>query len=119
MMLRDLPARTLDGSLAHASDFRGRRNIVLIFPAAREPALVQELRHHCEELREEEAVVLLANPPDEMAAFYGVDGGNPALYIADRYGEIYFAAHPRAAEPWPSTAEILDWLRFINAQCPE
>lgn len=43
----------------------------------------------------------------------------PALYITDRYREIYHAARPGDAH-WPTNAEaVLSWLVFMNIQCPE
>jgi hypothetical protein len=39
--------------------------------------------------------------------------------VSDRYGEIFFAAHSGRGESLPSAAELLDWVRFINSQCPE
>ncbi len=117
MMLRDLSARTLDGRAVQASDFRGRRDLVLIF-GGREETLIGTLRASASELQEEEAVVLLADPTTTDREYYGAVN-NSALYITDRYGEIYFAAHRRPGEPLPGVAEILGWLRFINAQCPE
>lgn len=126
MMLRDISATTLEGVPAWLSDFRGRRNLVLIFAGTNgeEGRLLSELRQSREELREEEAVVAILSDADpESRAWYGAltAGGAPhaALYITDRYGEIYFAAHPERGQPLPSAAEVLDWLRFINSQCPE
>ncbi len=121
MLLRDLPARTLDGHAVHASDFRGRRNLVLIFPgaAAEESPLINDFRQRASDLHEEEAVVLIADAPPDIRSYYGAiqpSGKNePALYITDRYGEIYYGVHGGALP----AAEILDWLRFINSQCPE
>lgn len=43
----------------------------------------------------------------------------PAVCITDRYREIYHVAREREAG-WPPTAkDVLDWLVFINIQCPE
>ena|SRR5512146_1424220 len=125
MMLRDLRARALDARSVQASDFRGRRNLLLIFPGAagEEADLLHELRHSAAELQEEEAVVLLADTSDDRDNFYGARTADneriAALYITDRYGEIYFSAHPGRGESLPGADETLGWLRFINAQCPE
>ena len=126
MMLRDLKAPSLDGPPVQLSDLRGRRNLVLIFAGTdgAEWRLIAELRQAAGELREEEATaVIVADAGAESRAWYGAlapDGvPGAALYISDRYGEIYFAAHPERGQPLPSAAEVLDWLRFINSQCPE
>ncbi len=126
MMLRDFTAPTLEGERVQLSNLRGRRNLVLIFAGTNgeEWRLLSELRALGNDLHEEEAVVaLVADPDAEARAWYGATAadGTPraALYITDRYGEIYFVAHPERGQPLPSAAEVLDWLRFINSQCPE
>jgi peroxiredoxin len=47
------------------------------------------------------------------------DRGNVALCVADRYGQVYSldAAPSPAQLPPPQSA--LDWLEFIEIQCPE
>jgi len=49
------------------------------------------------------------------------DAGAPAmaLYITDPYREIFAVLRP--FEPgWPENAgDVLQWLRFVNIQCPE
>ena len=126
MLLRDIAATTLEGIAVHLSDFRGRRNLVLIFAGtdAEESRLLQELRHTPAVLQEEESVVVTVADPDRaIRSWYGAlaPDGTPAaaLYVADRYGEIFFSAHPGRGRALPSAAEVLDWLRFINSQCPE
>lgn len=114
-LLRDVAARTDDGREVHVSDFRGRRNIVLIFPGEGEEAssLIRGLGNNAE-VQSEEAVVLTASEATARA-FYSAPSS--AVFIADRYGEIFFSArHP---DPLPDAAEVLKWLEFINSQCPE
>lgn len=42
-----------------------------------------------------------------------------SLYVTDRYREIYAATHPGQPD-WPTTADdVLQWLTFVNIQCPE
>ena len=113
MVLRDVPVLTLDGRNVSLSDFRGSRNIVLLFAGGEADLLLTDLRRRTDELRAEEAIVLLA--PDSARELY--DAPASAVFLADRYGEIFFSArHP---EPLPVAAEVLKWLEFINAQCPE
>lgn len=112
-LLRDISARTLDGRLANVSDFRGRRNLVLVFPGDDTATLLERLRSRSEELAAEEAMVLIAADADRE--LYNVPSS--AIFISDRYGEIFFTArHP---VPLPDVQEVLKWLEFINAQCPE
>lgn len=42
-----------------------------------------------------------------------------SLYVTDRYREIYEATRPSQAD-WPATVDdVLQWLTFVNIQCPE
>lgn len=42
-----------------------------------------------------------------------------ALYITDRFREIFAAYRTREGHSLPGPGEILNWLQFINSQCPE
>jgi hypothetical protein len=44
---------------------------------------------------------------------------SPALYITDRYGEVFAAYRSTAGQGMPRAGELLNWLAFINSQCPE
>jgi peroxiredoxin len=41
------------------------------------------------------------------------------LYIIDRYGEIASVERVETAGHFPKAEEILDWVRFLEIQCPE
>jgi hypothetical protein len=47
----------------------------------------------------------------------GAAGG--AVYVADRFGEIFAALPLGAGAPPPAPDALLEWLRFIELQCPE
>jgi peroxiredoxin len=60
---------------------------------------------------------------DEGALIHGMVGGGdaeakpaPAVFVTDRFREIYAAWH---GSELPRAQEVLDWLIFINIQCPE
>lgn len=112
-LLRDGPAHTLDRRDVNISDFRGRRNVVLIFDGEESAKVIDDLRGVSDDLDFEEAVVLLA--PDSARPMY--EAPSSAVFLTDRYGEIFFCA--RDPEPLHDGAEVLKWLEFINAQCPE
>ena len=40
----------------------------------------------------------------------------PGVVVADRWGEIAFVTHTAELPPG---GEILEWLRFVQLQCPE
>lgn len=42
-----------------------------------------------------------------------------AVYVTDRYGEVFAAWRTVAGDASPTAQEILGWLEFINRQCPE
>lgn len=51
-----------------------------------------------------------------------LDGnGSPrlAVYLTDRYAEVFTAWRTAYGDADPSPQEILEWLEFINRQCPE
>ena len=47
--------------------------------------------------------------------------GHPAtaIYITDRYGEVFVVYRAAEGQAMPSSREIVEWLSFINSQCPE
>jgi peroxiredoxin len=119
------------------SRLRGRRNLVLLFVGRAEGAtavLARALAARGQELREQEALVLAvvwgnmdtaqalqSGDPVSFVVLADLDGavhqryGAPAVYVTDRYGEIYGAYR----DPLPAADDILASLRHINAACPE
>lgn len=129
-MVRDFAVR-VGGAQKWISDYRGRRNLVLVFAGeSREQvtALLDGLARERSELDYWEAQVVVignggedrfavaAEESSELRARYGAERA-AAVVITDRYGEIMFAA--REGDPWPSAAEVIGWLEYIVAQCPE
>jgi mycoredoxin-dependent peroxiredoxin len=47
--------------------------------------------------------------------------GHPttAIYITDRFGEVFAVYRVAEGQTKPSAQEIIKWLTFINIQCPE
>ena len=43
----------------------------------------------------------------------------PAVFVTDRFREIFAAYLPARGPGLPDVKEILEWLVFINIQCPE
>ncbi|HET9797465.1 MAG TPA: hypothetical protein VFP90_05735, partial [Gemmatimonadaceae bacterium] len=47
------------------------------------------------------------------------DRPTPALYVTDHYREIYASLRP-GERGWPTSAnDVVQWLVFVNIQCPE
>jgi len=42
----------------------------------------------------------------------------PGIVVADKWGEVHFVAGGRV-EDLPPPDEIIDWLRYVQMQCPE
>ena len=47
--------------------------------------------------------------------------GHPAtaIYVTDRFGEVFAVYRAAEGQAIPSAREIVEWLTFINSQCPE
>jgi peroxiredoxin len=141
-----LPA--IDGSSVSLERFRGWANLVVVFagdkmdesPVA---VLLEELLALNERLTLEAAQVLVAvtsqpavGPHRARRAFPVLvdDGGRihrnvgatdatgrlaPAVFVTDRFREIFAAYLSGRDSTMPCATEILEWLVFINIQCPE
>ncbi len=59
----------------------------------------------------------LSDPAGSVIAQQGL--APPSLIIADRWGEIWAAWLGGTNHQFPSEQDILQWLSFIEAQCPE
>jgi peroxiredoxin len=146
--LRDFALPLPDGREIQLSDYRGRSNLVLILlnDGSRTGDLLSELASQYAKFRNEDAEVLaiawlspnqgadvqkqmnLAYPilADENGLLHrelgAIDAHSrtcAALYITDRFAEVFAAFRTRDGQNLPTTEEILKWLEFINHQCPE
>ena len=136
-----------DGAAGFVERYRGRRNLVVVFgaelaeegPVAR---LLHQLRVRAAELTAELAQVLVIATSWHVAAQHlwmgfptlldgegrihralGARGAAgrpaPAVFVTDRFREIFAAYLPGQGSGLPDVQEILDWVAFINIQCPE
>jgi peroxiredoxin len=144
--IADFGLMTKEQQLIHPSDYRGKRSLVLVFADERKETaeLLAALCNQYAKIREEEGEVLAivwaehgAGLKEELKVTYpvlfapdssihhefgGVDQhGQPAaaVYVTDRYGEVFGVFRRRDGQPLPSVAEILSLLEFISIQCPE
>ena len=138
----------VDGSSVLLERYRGRKNLVVVFAGdkvgeAPITGLLGELDSRAEEFASEVAQVLLVVPwrpaavgrrsrsafpvllddgariHREVGAIDAAGKAAPAVFVTDRFREIYaaYVAGPGSAPL--GAKEILDWLVFINIQCPE
>ena len=144
--LPDVRLQWVDGPLLPLVRFRQRRNLVIVLlgPEVSAPgqALLEELARARPAIQAEAAELLavttatpqqageltrrlglpLLTDPDgtlHRAALGPEISGErmPSVLVVDRYGEIYAVLRPDPAPP--QVADILEWLRFIELQCPE
>ncbi|MGH8568885.1 MAG: redoxin domain-containing protein [Gammaproteobacteria bacterium] len=137
-----------DGASVSLESYRGRTNLVLVFAGEKLDAspltvMLDELVARTEEFTLEAAQVLVAVtsrptpvPQRGRWAFPLLvdDGGrihrrvgaadaagrpSPAVLVTDRFREIFATYLPGLGSTLPGAKEILDWLVFINIQCPE
>jgi peroxiredoxin len=136
------------GRPVQLSDYRGRCNLVLVFmDDRRETAeLLSEIAaRHAEFKSEETQVVAIAQlPPKECSPTkdrlelpysllldedgrvhreYGASDSlgraAAAVYVTDRYNEVFGIYRTCDGQALPTSTDILNWLEFINSQCPE
>jgi hypothetical protein len=144
----DATLPTVDGKSLSLDRFRPRWDLVVLMlgpgplsgPAAR---LLGQLAEASAALASEDGrvVVIAADTPERWSGAWSypfplafdasaglhrrlgaVDAaGRPdaALYITDRFREIFIVLRPGSAS-WPTSArDVIEWLTFINIQCPE
>jgi len=136
------------GRTMRVSDYRDGSNLVLIFTDDRSATakLLAEIARAYDQLKNEEADIIAVGgcSREECARIRGQlrlpfavladeDGrvhrqvgasdeqghAAAALYVTDRYGEIFAIYRTRDGQALPTATEILNWLEFVNSQCPE
>jgi peroxiredoxin len=131
-----IPDFTLDSSEGievRASDYRGKRNLVLAFLGTVPPAAMEwlnALAQHTDDLEEENARVLIIvqDMPAQVRDLHA-ELGAPFIFLADCAGEVSrrFALHETPVpkiysihrDTLPNPAEIIASLRHINIMCDE
>lgn len=146
--LRDVGLPSAIGAYIQLSEYRGRRNLVLVFADERRATaeLLSAMAAQEEVFKAEEAqiVVITQLPREESAgmrdrlqlpfpvlsdkegqihrAFGTTDSqghATAAVYVTDRYAVVFGVYRTRDGQALPTVAETLKWLEFINSQCPE
>jgi len=134
------------GMSHQAWDFRNRRNLVLIFTGEDSPertaqvgALLQQFDDLWDEVESNTAVLLVISPRqprkgnrphwlnllDQDARLHrdigAVDQQGRSVFaavVADRFGEI-MQTYLEKADEFPTARTMIEWLEFIELQCPE
>ncbi len=147
-LLRDFELVSSNGETVHLSDYRGRANLVLIVsdatPAAQE--LLRQANNHYQQIQTYDAEVLaitslprerasdaaqrlkllypmLSDPERHVYRLLGAMNAqgedSAAVYVTDRFGEVFGVYRTRDQQPLPSLEDVFKWLEFVEAQCPE
>lgn len=148
LRIPDVRLMDTDGRPVPASDYRGSKSLVLIFADGgnKSSALLAKIGEEYQAFVDEDAEVLAIawGPPQELANlkknlkltfpvlndedgaahrdFGAIDEHGraaAAVYVTDRYGEVYDAFRTRDGDRLPTVSEILASLEFISIQCPE
>ena len=146
--LQEFALTSVAGHVVQLSDFRGRTNLVLIVCDDRPETakMLAEIAARYSDIKSAEAEVLAidhasreaaaelknrANLPypvliDEDGSIHRALGAvdangldSAAVYVTDRFGEVFGAHRTANGDRLPCLADILNWLEFVNAQCPE
>ena len=148
-MLPDFHLPTVDGRRVRLSDYRNRRNIVLIVLqglSAGTDQLLSALAAEATALADDNAQALvvvegplqaaqslqqmyglpfpvLADETGAVAALLGpaeaVNGPRLAVHIASRSSRVYWSVWVGPDDRLPTVQDIRGWLEFIEIQCPE
>jgi hypothetical protein len=104
------------GATVRYRDVWQRKNLLLVMVPNQSQlfaSILDSLHARMPELTAHDTAVVFT--PDAVA-----DLPMPGVVVADQWGEIYHVAaidpdDPRAIDP----DELLEWLRFVQVQCPE
>lgn len=146
-MIRDFTLVSSRGESVSISSFRGRSNLVVVFPGYSDAMRIflEDAARHAEALEEENTTLVTVVPygpeesesaaancspaiilHDKTHAVYRLSGatdnnGRPValVYLTDRFGEIAATYVAPGHSMPPSIKEILSTLEFLNHQCPE
>ena len=146
-MIRDFTLMSDHGEYTRLSSFRGRSNLVVVFPGHSNAMrlFLEDAMRHVHEFSEQNTTVVAVVPygpqeqgiptansspifvlNDKTHAVCRLSGATdergqpvPLVYLTDRFGEIVSTyVAPGHLMP-PSVEEILSTLEFVNHQCPE
>jgi len=145
-LLPQLIVRVAGRLLVAGSEYKGRRNLVLVLAEEAGDPLLGALARLGGELQQKEAQVIAVLPPGECTAeqlawtagapvlaaeavdedvyarFGAIDTAGKrawAVYVTDRWGEIFAFWRACSGDARPAAEEILSWLDHINHQCEE
>jgi hypothetical protein len=107
---------TVGGERFDYSDIWQRKNLLLVSLSHAESAgnadYVSQLTEQMLDLTADDTACVVTR--DSISGL-----PTPGVVVADRWGEIHHVAHAARIEDLTRPAELVEWCRFVQSQCPE
>ena len=115
-LLPHFTVTTFSGESFDYSDVWQRKNLALVLlpPAelAASTKYVDQLTARMSELTGDDSACVITR--DSVS---GVP--SPGVVVADRWGEIRYVAEEDTVDDLPGPDDLIEWLRYVQHQCPE
>jgi hypothetical protein len=98
--------------VSYGSIWQRRHLVLAVLPAGAGAGYASELRLAMQSDGGDDVEVIVTS--DEVD---GVE--RPGVLVADRWGEVVFAAAGDRVSALPAPGEIAEWVRYVRAKCPE
>jgi len=120
-LLPHFELETVRGDRVRYADLWQRRFVVLV--ALRDPGSPETRRYvdalmAAGDLVAHETTLVIYEPAAQPTQAAGLPPA-PSVTIADRWGEVQHVAAAERDGELPPPAELVEWLRFVQIQCPE
>ncbi len=138
LCLPDVAYVTSTGEQRRLSDFKDRKNLLIILAGEDCSGLISSLAAANEEISRNEGHVIAVLPRllPEAAAWpfdvvvdaagavrralsSGLSEPRLTVFVTDRWGEVVFTSKASRGDVAPTVDALLEWLRFVDQQCPE
>jgi hypothetical protein len=104
----------LVGGRVHYTTIWQRQHLLLVIlpatPADGEGSWVETLTAEAAQYKD----VALVVTRDAIAGIHG-----PAVVVADRWGEVVYAAAAESVRELPRVEELVEWVEHVRSKCPE
>ena len=100
------------GASAAYSRVWQRKHLVLVRLRDPSPSAMATLADALASIEDEDTALIVTRGDID-----GIPGAG--VLIADRWGEIVFAAHAERDSDLPDADEIREWVRYVRMKCPE
>lgn len=105
---------SLDGTPHAYSDIWQRKNLLLVLLQDDQASenYAAELRGRMSDLTARDTACIMSR--EDVAG-----APRPGVLVADKWGEVHVVAGDDAAGGLPTPDELVEWLRYVQMQCPE